>query len=494
MPNTVANFVNGKWVKSSKLVPLPWASGREGTQPLAVLDHQNPDDRAIAEVALEGARLSHQQVLAGEVFSLGERLSLLQAVQRHLSQERSEMATLIADEVAKPLTLAHGEVDRALLTLEATLQAAESLLGAQPLGTQMRYAPEPSHSLFELRKPRGPVLCITPFNFPLNLTLHKIAPALACGAPVLLKVSQKAARVGQLLVKIFEDCGVPAGFLNLIHCDNELNTELCADPRLAHVSFTGSDVVGWNLQKKVRATCTLELGGNAGAYVHKDAALKKAAKKLSLSAFGFAGQSCVSLQNLFVHQDVYDNFRALMIQNLHQLKWGEATSLETSASWVIDQTAAQKIQGRLQEATEAGAVVAARAEPPTGWTWEDLENHPTAVPPTLLENVDIQSEIASREIFGPVLILHKVESEFDFYDWARSADFRLQTSVWTSDIQTHLEHLSRLDFGGVLINEAPSFRFDPASYGGRGKSGLGVEGPAHVIRELTHSTSLAIGH
>ncbi|HVJ64813.1 MAG TPA: aldehyde dehydrogenase family protein [Bdellovibrionota bacterium] len=493
----IQNFVNGKWVASSRSRPLTMAATpltSNATDELCLLHHDHADDRGIVEVALEGARLSHQQALAGEVFALPERLALLQAVQKALAHQRSEMATLIADEVAKPLALAHGEVDRALLTLEATLQAAENLLGLQPRTQSLRFAAEPHGTVNELRKSRGPVFCITPFNFPLNLVMHKVAPALASASPVLLKVSTKAARVGTRLVKIFEEAGVPAGFLNLIHCDNELATEVSRDARLAHVTFTGSDSVGWKLKETVHASCTLELGGNAAVYIHKDAALKKAAKKLAESAFGYAGQSCISLQNLFVHQDVYDNFRALMIQNLHQLRWGEPQNLDTRCSWVIDESAAKKIRERLDRATRAGATVAARAEPPSGWTWDQLAAHPTAVPPTLLENVNLQDEIVTQELFAPVVNLHRVESEFDYYDWIASAEFRLQTAVWTADVQTHLAKLTALDFGGVLINESPSFRFDPVAYGGRGRSGLGVEGPEHVIRELTHPTVVVIGY
>jgi acyl-CoA reductase-like NAD-dependent aldehyde dehydrogenase len=489
----VLNFINGKWLNSNSPTPIFWANGQESSDRLCTLNHRHPEDRAIIEVALEGARLSHEQVLSGVVFALAERISLLQNVQRLLAHERSEMAKLISEEVAKPLMLAHAEVDRALLTIESTLNAAEAMLGLQAQNTTLRFASEPQNTVFELRKPLGPVLCITPFNFPLNLTIHKVAPALACGCPVLLKVSSKAARVGEKIAKIFEEAGVPPGMLNLVHCDNELTTEVSGDQRLAHVTFTGSDTVGWKLKEQIKTPCTLELGGNAAAYVHKDAALKKAAAKLALSAFSFAGQSCISLQNVFVHQDIYDNFRALLIQNLHQLKWGEPQSSDTTCSWVIDVNAAKKIKDRLNQAIKAGALVAATAEPPRGWTWDQLEKHPTAVPPTLLENVDLKSEIVTTEIFGPILNLHKVESEFDYYNWVSSAEYRLQTSVWTSDVKTHLEKLLHLDFGGVLINESPSFRFDPIAYSGRGRSGHGVEGPKHVIAELTHVTSLVIG-
>lgn len=489
----ILNFVSGKWLGSQKSTALKLASGSPSEDTLAILDHRDSEDRALAEVALEGARLSHEQVLRAEFFTPPERLALLQSVQSHLAHRRGEMATLIAEEVAKPITLAHAEVDRALLTIECTLQAAEKLLGLQPRPTEVRFAPQLNVSLFEQRLPRGPVFCITPFNFPLNLVLHKVAPALASGCPVVLKVASKAARVGALLVNIFEEAGVPAGMLSLVHTDNELTTELCRDPRIAHVSFTGSDKVGWALQKQSSTPMTLELGGNAAAYVHKDASLKKAATALAKSAFGFAGQSCISLQNLFVHQNIYDNFRALMIQNLHQLKWGSPLDSDVQCAWVIEDKAAERIRTALKHAQTRGAVITAEGEPPRGWTWDELRKHPTAVPPTLLENVPLDDDLVTGEIFGPVVVLHKVESEWEYYDWLKSTSFRLQTAVWSADVQTHLEKLLALDFGGVLINESPSFRFDGAAYGGRGKSGLGVEGPEHVIQALTIPKVVVIG-
>lgn len=486
----VQNYINGQWVNSSRSQD----AGFHKPATIWVLESGHADDRLMVESALEGARLSHEQITKNGFFKLPERLSCFQKIIGELKNHKKKLAQVMAAEIAKPIQLAEAEIDRGILTIEATIKAAESLLGLQPVSQISREAKQmPTNSVYEIRKPQGVVFCITPFNFPINLVIHKIAPALISGCPVILKASPKSSNVTLELCKIFESAGFPAGMLNVLHLDHELTQKICQDKRIFHVSFTGSDKVGWHLKKIASCPVTLELGGNASTYIHKDALLKKAAFACTQSAFSFAGQSCISLQNLFVHQNVYDNFRALMIQNLHQLKWGASDDHKNTCSWVIDPEASARIKQQIQSALSSGATICASAEPPVGWTWNDLEKHPTAVAPTIIEHISTSHSICSQEIFGPVVILHKVESEQDYIDWCHSATHRLQTSIWSADTKWAAETLSSFDFGGVLVNESVSFRCDAAPYGGQGLAGLGTEGPCHVIKELTRPSTLVIG-
>jgi acyl-CoA reductase-like NAD-dependent aldehyde dehydrogenase len=414
-----------------------------------------------------------------------ERAKILNRIAEIIAERADELIDLLTVEVGKPKALSLGEVTRLRLTFELAAKAALKM---------QREAYDISHDArskgaqaFVESVPIGPVLGIVPYNWPFNLAAHKVAPALAAGCTITLKASSRAPMCTLALARICHEAGVPAGVVNAIACENTLAERACLDPRVKKVSFTGSPKVGWMLAEKLgRKPLTLELGGNASAILFADANLDSAVEKLVNGAFAYAGQICISVQHIWVHESVYEAFKSRFAEAVKACRFGNPR-LDTVSGPLIDNEAATKVREWVQEAVEKGAKVVAVSENAT-----EGADRPSVVPPTVLENVSSDTKLACQEVFGPVVTLGSFSSLEEVIQKVNSSEYGIHAAAFTQDESAVETLFSELEVVGLVINDSPSLRFDNLPYGGVKRSGLGLEGVEFAIREMTRSKSLVL--
>jgi acyl-CoA reductase-like NAD-dependent aldehyde dehydrogenase len=402
-----------------------------------------------------------------------ERAAILDRVASLLGERQEEVAQTICAEAAKPIRTARVEAARAVSTYTFAAVEARKLAGdVVPMDASGAGAGKVA---FTLRRPIGVVGAISPFNFPCNLVAHKLAPALAAGCPVVLKPASQTPLSALLLAQLEQEAGLPPGWLNvLVGPSSEIGDVLVEDDRVRMLTFTGSSGVGWGLaqrapQKRVR----LELGNSTPAIVAADADVDAAAAKLAANAFSFAGQSCISVQRIYVERPVLDAFLERFLPRVEQLVAGNPADEATDVGPVIDEEARGRIVEWVGEAQTAGAELL------TGATDAD------PLPPLVLAEVPETARVVCEEVFGPVCVVNAVDSLADAYARANGTSFGLQAGIFTSSLSTALAAAEILEFGGVTVNEAPTFRADQMPYGGIKGSGNTKEGPAYTVREMT---------
>lgn len=403
------------------------------------------------------------------------RAAALLHVSRRLEERAEEVAALITEETGKPARWSTAEVTRAVSTFRLASEEARRWSGSlQRLDTDV--AGEGRVAIVS-RVPRGPVLGITPFNFPLNLVAHKVAPALAVGAPVLIKPAPAAPRTAQLLASLLAETDLPAGAFAVLPVDNDTTQQLVRDPRLPVVSFTGSVPVGRAIRDAVpRKHMVLELGGNAAVVVCADAPdLAWAAGRTALLGMSQAGQSCISVQRVLVHRSVHDRFRSLLLPSL------QALSLTEDIGPLIDEAAAQRVEAWVDEALAAGARAVCGAQR-QGATYL----------PTLLEDVPSGAKVRDEEVFGPVLVLEPFQDLDEAFAKVNDSRFGLQAGVFTASLATAFRAHRELDVGGVVVNDVPTYRADQMPYGGTKDSGQGREGVLSAMHDLTEEKVLVL--
>ncbi|MBS1985436.1 MAG: aldehyde dehydrogenase family protein [Bdellovibrionales bacterium] len=481
-------YVNGQYTPSGSFRPVtPPAGDSEAFAQVAYLEHTESGE--ILEAVLEGAHLSFGQVQRG-FFLLHERLAFLERLRAKLEANLDFCAQMISREVAKPIRLARVEVQRSLATIDWTLQEAPRLFAAQGLPTPAR-AQWTGLEAWTLREPRGPLLAITPFNFPLNLVMHKVVPALVTGCPVILKPSPKSAAVALALADLCHAADLPAGMLSVVNADNEVTARLIQDERVAQVSFTGSAAVGWKIAAGLTKPCFLELGGNASAYIDASADLEHAADAVVLGGMSYAGQVCIGLQNVSAHPAVLNEFRTLLADRVRKLPWGRPADERTVASCLIDRAAAARCEKLRTDALRQGARLVAETDGALDLTAEQLAQAGTYVRPALFEGVPFDSPLVSEELFGPYLNLFAE----DFDAWVKRVNagkYRFQVAVFTRDLAQTFRATRELQFGAVLVNESTSLRLEPMPFGGRGLSGTGHEGPRYAMESFTELKSVIV--
>jgi acyl-CoA reductase-like NAD-dependent aldehyde dehydrogenase len=336
---------------------------------------------------------------------------------------------------------------------------------------------------FTLRLPIGVVGAISPFNFPLNLVAHKLAPALAAGCPVVLKPASQTPLSALLLAELETEAGLPPGWLNvLVGPASEIGDVLIEDERVRAITFTGSGTVGWKLaerapQKKVN----LELGNSTPAIVAADADIEAAAQAMAANAFSFAGQSCISVQRIYVEAPVYDSFLELFLPKVEALKVGDPADEETDVGPVIDDDARERILAWVEEARSSGARVLSGG---------DMDGE--LIRPTVIADAGPELKVNCEEVFGPVCTVTSVGSIDEALELANGTRYGLQAGIFTAGLETALRAAQELEFGGVTVNEAPTFRADQMPYGGVKDSGNTREGPAYAVRELTEEHLVVI--
>ena len=409
-----------------------------------------------------------------------KRAEILVRVAGLIGKRHEELARTISNEAGKPIKAARVEASRAMSTYTFAAVEARKLSG-EMIPMESAQAGE-GKLAFTIRRPIGVIGAISPFNFPCNLVAHKIAPALAAGCPVVLKPASQTPMSALFLAELELEAGLPAGWLNVVVGPaSEIGDVLVDDERVKLITFTGSGEVGWGIQERApRKRVKLELGNSTPAIVAADADVEVAATKLAANAFAFAGQTCISVQRIYVERPVYDAFVSAFVPKVEALTVGDPADDDTDIGPVIDGGSRSRILDWVAEAEAAGATVL------TGGLEDDL------IRPTVLGNVPDDQKVSCEEVFGPVVVLNTIESLSEGIDRANATKFGLQAGIFTSSIDSALRAADGLEFGGVTVNEAPSFRSDQMPYGGVKSSGNTKEGPAWAVREMTEERLVVI--
>ncbi len=410
-----------------------------------------------------------------------KRAEILVKVVAGIARRHDEIAAQIAAEAGKPLKSAKVETSRAMSTYTFAAVEARKLAG-EVVPMDAAQAGE-GKLAFTLREPIGVVGAISPFNFPLNLVAHKIAPALAAGCAVVLKPAGQTPLSALTLAELEDEAGLPAGWLNvLVGPASEIGDVLVEDERVKAITFTGSSEVGWGIRERAaRKKVLLELGNATPVIIHDDADVAEAATKLAAHAFSFAGQSCISVQRIYVQKRAYDDFVAGFLPKVDELVVGDPADAETDVGPVIDEGARERILSWIDEARDGGAEVLAGG---------DLDGD--LIKPTVIANAAPDLKVCREEVFGPVCVVNQYESLDEAIALANGTRYGLQAGIFTTDIRAALRAARSLEFGGVTVNEAPTFRSDQMPYGGVKDSGNTREGPAYSVRELTEQRVVII--
>ena len=439
----------------------------------------------VGRVAKAGAAEARQAVDAAaraleNPLPAHKRAEILVKVAGLIGRRHEEIARTICEEAGKPIKTARVEASRAMSTYTFAAVEARKLAG-EMIPMESAQAGEGKLG-FTLRRPIGIVGAISPFNFPCNLVAHKLAPALAAGCPVVLKPASATPLSALLLAELEQEAGLPAGWLNvLVGPASTIGDVLVEDERVKLITFTGSGEVGWGLQQRAaRKRVKLELGNSTPAIVAADADLAAAAGKLAGGAFGYSGQTCISVQRIYVERAVYDAFVQAFIPKVEALKVGDPGDDDTDVGPVIDEDARTRILAWIEEAQGAGAKLL------TGGEEGGL------IRPTVLAEVEDDQKVSCDEVFGPVVVVNPVDSIDEALARANGTRFGLQAGVFTASIDTALRAADALEFGGVIVNEVPAYRTDQMPYGGVKASGNTKEGPAYAVREMTEERLVVI--
>lgn len=408
------------------------------------------------------------------------RASVLQKISEGIEKEAEAFARLICEEVKKPIKEARREVNRAVFTFRWAAEETRRWGGdVIPLdldaNTEGRFA-------LTRRFARGPALLITPFNFPLNLVAHKVAPAIAVGAPFALKPAPQAPRTAIKLANLVRSSGWPEEAVACVSAPIEAAEALVRDDRFGILSFTGSAKVGWHLKSIAgKKHVVLELGGNAGVLIASDADVPWAAARCAWGAFYYSGQVCISVQRILVEAPIYKEFKALLLKNIAELKLGDPSDEKTDIGPLIDENAARRVEAWIQEAAAGGGKVLC------GGKRDGL-----TIAPTLVEDAPASCKLSCEEAFGPVATLEKVDSRQRAFEKLASGAYGLQAGVFTNDMAAVFAAWGQIPVGGLIVNDIPAFRSDAMPYGGVKDSGTGREGARYAMEEFTERRVLVI--
>jgi len=458
-------FIGGEWVETDQYdeVKLPY----DGTVVGLVAHATDAHVHLGVEAAQNGAR-------AMAALANHERADLLLRIADHVRKDEDELAQLICSETGKPIKEARLEANRSVNTLIAAAHAARELHGeVVPMdfaaGGERRMA-------MTVREPLGVIGAITPFNFPLNLTLHKLAPALAAGNSVVHKPAERTPLSALRLAHLVTEAGTPRGAYNIVTGDGpELAAVMLQHPDIAMITFTGSMRVGTELRAKAGLKrVTRELGNSSAAIIEPDADLAIAVSRSVQGAFTLSGQSCISLQRSFVHESIANEYVERLVAETKKLRLGHPYESSTDISSLIDEPAAIRVESWIEEAVHSGARLLCGGK----------RRHAT-IEPAVLTSVPTSARISCEEVFGPVIAVYPYQSLEDAIALANRTPYGLQAGIFTRDIARAFAAARKLQFGGVLINDIPTFRMDHMPYGGAKHSGLGREGPRYAIEEMT---------
>lgn len=467
-------YLAGRWVDSPEV--------------LAVENPARPDELAGATYNASAEQVEEAVTAAQRAFEMTcrlpafERSAVLHKISEGISARREEIARLITLEAGKPIRDALAETDRAVLTFRLGAEEAERLVGETiPLDIN---APSRGRWGITRRFPIGPVLGITPFNFPLNLGAHKVAPALAAGNTIVLKPPSKDPLTMLTVAEIIAESGAVEGSVSILPMTRELGDRLVADDRFKLLTFTGSPSVGWRMKQRAgKKKVVLELGGNAGVIVDRTADMEWAVRRILVGAYSYAGQVCISVQRLFVHEAIWDEFLTRFVAGAEGLRVGDPLDPATDVGPMVDDEAAARTQRWVEEAVAMGGKVL------TGGKADGRY-----VAPTVLVDTPVEAQICSNEAFAPVVVA------FPFSDFraavagVNESFYGLQTGIFTNDLEHAWEAFEELVVGGVIVNDVPTYRVDHMPYGGVKDSGLGREGLRYAIEDMTEIRIMVLAH
>jgi acyl-CoA reductase-like NAD-dependent aldehyde dehydrogenase len=452
------------------------------TDPATITVRSPYDDSVIGEIPamtaadVDAAVAIAKKALHDNPLPLWKRADILDKAAARLTARREEFAQIVAKEAAKPIKTARVEAERAVGTFQFAAAEARKLGGEMiPLDA----IPAGEGKLgFTLRVPIGVVGAIAPFNFPLNLVAHKLGPAIAAGCPVVLKPASQtpfsSLALAQMLV---DECGLPPEYLHVVTGGGgTVGNALVDHPDIALITFTGSPEVGWSIRARApRKRVGLELGNNAPCIIEPDGDWATAAAKIKVAGFSHAGQSCISTQRVFVHSSLVDRFTEALVAHVETLVVGDPLDEATDVSALISKGERDRVAEWVAEARAQGATIA------TGGTLDDAG----VLQPTVITNARHDMKVCALEVFGPVVTVAAYDDLDEALRQANDSKYGLQASIFTQDITTALKAVRTLDFGGVLVNEVPTWRADQQPYGGLRDSGNTREGPAFSVKEMT---------
>jgi acyl-CoA reductase-like NAD-dependent aldehyde dehydrogenase len=458
-------FLAGRWVESD--------------DPLVVSNPAHPDQPAGAtfnaseaqyEEAVEAAVAAFQVT---RVLPAYERGAILRNISAGIKARREELGRMIALEAGKPIRDSLVEVDRAVLTFRLGAEEAERMVG-ETIPLDLMPASKGRIGITR-RFPIGPIAGISPFNFPLNLAAHKLAPAIASGNPIVLKPPSKDPLTMLTVAEIVEEAGAPAGSVSILPMTRELGDRMVADDRFKLLSFTGSPSVGWRMKERAgKKKVILELGGNAGVIIDKTADLDWAVRRCLVGGFTYAGQVCISVQRMFIHEAVWDAFLERFIAGAKAIRSGDPLDPETELGPMVDGAAASRTQRWVDEAVAMGGklLLGGKADG-------------TFFPPTILTDVPPTAQVCSNEAFAPLVVAFPFREFGEAVAGVNDSMFGLQTGVFTNDLANTWRAFGELEVGGVIVNDVPTYRIDHMPYGGVKDSGLGREGLRWAIEDMT---------
>lgn len=465
-------LIGGEWCSAAESAPV--------TNPFTGEEFARAPLGGPAEIE-SGIAAAHAAFPQARRTPAHERARLLLAVAAGIEKRQAEFVELILSEAGKPVTFAEAEVTRAQMTFTAAAEEARRQHGE--LLDMDAFSSGDGHVGLARRFPLGVVTAITPFNFPLNLVAHKVAPCLATGNTMIVKPATKTPLTSLLLAEVLVAAGLPGGQVNFVTCSNDDAAQLVTDPRVKKVTFTGSPAVGWKLKERCgKKRMTLELGGNAAVILHADADLDTAIPAVAMGSFAFAGQSCISVQRVVIHESIYEEAKMRLAAHVAaKIKTGDPRDRATVVGPMITADALAGIREKLDAALAAGAQLVCGGE-----------MRGRCLEATVLENVDLKLDLCAQEAFAPIATLHRYHDFEEALDFVNASDFGLQAGVFTSDLGLALRAFDVLDVGGVLINQVPTFRVENMPYGGIKDSGFGREGVRWAMEEMTELKSLII--
>jgi acyl-CoA reductase-like NAD-dependent aldehyde dehydrogenase len=466
-------LLDGQWLKTGDAIEV----------------HSPYNDALIAIVHRAGPREIEAAIAAAEeAFQTTRKLpswkraEILEKISRSIHDQREDFARTIALEAGKPIRTARAEVDRAIYTFKVAAEESKRIYGEI---VPLDWLPGSEGRVAQVRRvPLGPVVGITPFNFPLNLVAHKVAPALAAGDPIIIRPASQTPISALKLGRVVLDAGWPAGGIAVVPSSTADAGPLVTDDRTKLLTFTGSPAVGWMLKAQAgRKRVTLELGGNAGVIVHRDADLAYAAERVAWGGFSFAGQSCISAQRIYIHSQVYEDYVEQLVPRVKKLIVGDPLDEATDVGPLIDHGAAERVRSWVLEATQNGAEVLTGGEA-EGNLWQ----------PTVLASIREDMRVSCQEVFAPLVGLYRYDDVKSAIHSVDASNFGLQAGLFTQDLNVIQMAFDEIEVGGLMVNDVSTFRIDHMPYGGVKQSGAGREGLRYAIEEMTEMKLLTFNY
>jgi len=457
-------FINNRWLDSSKTRKVINPYNNEIIDEVFLLEEKQIN--LVVDSNVQAFEITKQ-------LPAHKRAEILLNIATGISEKRAEFIDLMVKEAGKPIRFAKGEVDRAILTYTIAAEEAKRI-GGEVIPLDINKASEGRFGITR-RFPIGPIIGISPFNFPLNLVAHKVAPAIASGNTITIKPSSQTPLIALKLAEVLENAGTIPGQVNVVPTSSDIAQKLALNENFKLLSLTGSDVVGWNLRSLIKYKRTiLELGGNAAVIIDKDTDIERAVERNLVGAFAYSGQVCISVQRIYVHEDIYDEFLKISIRKMENIGFGDPENPETIVGPLINEAAAIRVENWVSEAEEQGAEIVVGGK-----------RNGTLFEPTLIVNTKKDMKVYCEEAFAPLVIIEPFSDFKEAVNMVNESKFGLQAGVFSNNYENIFYAFKNLEVGGVIANDYPTYRIDNMPYGGVKNSGFGREGLKYAIEEMT---------